>query len=208
MKLVDVLNSELREEALRRWDIAKEVAKRVNGVIYGSIAAMMIEGIPRLPRDADIAVNWSLEEFLKHFKRFGEENWFEVELVRQPPSIWKHGGPRYTLLLWEEDYRFFVNLASEHTEPNKQIDGVKLRFDRADYLQQKKRKVMEGNPTILDLLDLLWCEGEETWNFIDSLPANVVEKVVKSWNKYIEFIPRENQTIVDEILRRLRLHQG
>ncbi len=65
MNLINVLNSELRDEALRRWKIAKEVAKRVNGVIYGSMAAMMVDGLPRLPRDADIAVDWSLDKFLE-----------------------------------------------------------------------------------------------------------------------------------------------
>ena len=57
MKLVNVLDSELRDEALRRWKIAREVAKRVNGVIYGSMAVMMVEGFPRLPRDANIGVS-------------------------------------------------------------------------------------------------------------------------------------------------------
>jgi len=205
VNLVNVLDSELREEALRRWEIAREVARRVDGVIYGSMAAMVTEGLPRLPKDVDIAVNWNLDKFLEWFKKFEQESWFEVEFIRQPPSIWKHGGPRYTLLLWEEDYRFFVNLALEHVEPSKEIDGVKLRFDRAEYLQQKKRKILEGNPTILDLLDLLWFEGEEAWDFIDLLPSNAVERIAKSWGKYIELVPRENQATIEEILRNLRI---
>ena len=206
MKLIDVLNSELREEALRRWEIAKEVAKRVNGVLYGSMAAMVVEGLPRLPRDVDIAVNWSLDKFLEWFRKFEQENWFEVELIRQPPSVWEHGGPKYTLLLWEECYRFFVNLASERVEPNKRIGGVKLRFNNTEYLQQKKRKILEGNPTILDVLDLLWFEGETAREFVDSLPTNAVERITRGWEKYVELVPRENRSLIDDILRRLRLH--
>ncbi len=138
-------------------------------------------------------------------RKFEQESWFEVELVRQPPGVWKNDGPQYTLLLWEKDYRFFVNLASEHVESNKVVDGAKLRLERNEYIEQKKRKILEGNPTILDLLDLLWFEGEDAWRFADLLSEDIKRKIVRSIEKYVKLVPGENQTIIDEIQRRLRL---
>ena len=205
MNLINVLNSELRDEALLRWKITKEVAKGVNGVIYGSMAAIVVEGLPRLPRDADIAVEWGLDKFLEWFREFEKEGWFEVEFVRQPPSLWKNGGPRYTLLLWEKDYEFFVNIASERVKPNKEVEGVKLRFDKNEYVEQKKRKVLEGNPTILDILDLFWFEGERAWEFVSLLPEDVRKKIVRSMGKFMRLVPRETRAVVEEIHQRLNL---
>ena len=179
----------------------------MNGVVYGSMAAMVVEGLPRLPRDADIAVDWGLNEFLEWFREFEKDGWFEVEIIRQPASVWKNGGPRYTILLWEKDYKFFVNLASEHVEPNKEVEGVKLRVEGNEYAEQKKRKILEGNPTILDLLDLFLFEGEDAWKFADSLPEDVRKKIMGNQEKYVEFVPRKNQIVIDEIQRRVRLPQ-
>ncbi len=150
--LVNVLESELQEDALRRWELAKSVAKKVNGVLYGSMAAMIVAGLPRLPRDADIAVNWSLEEFLEWFKVFEREDWYFVQLARTGPETQALGGPRYGFVLLEERSGFYVNIVSMHVEQNRQIDAVALRFDKSEYVHQKKRKLLEGRPTILDVL--------------------------------------------------------
>ncbi len=159
----------------------------------------MVEGLPRLPRDADIAVDWSLDDFLEWFRRFEKEGWFEVELIRQPANVWKNGGPRYTLLLWEKDYEFFVNLASEHVEPNKEIEGANLRFERNEYIEQKKRKILERNPTVLDLLDLFWFEGEDVWRFMDSLMEDIRREIVRSIEKYKGLVPEENRIVINEL---------
>ena len=196
MELKDVLRSELREEALRRAELAKQVARRVGGVIYGSMAAMIAGGLPRLPRDADIAVG-DARRLGELFWSFEREGWHQVELVRQPPSVWRNGGPRYTLILWEAGYRFFVTLSSRRLEPNQTVDGVGIHLSRDEYVREKREKLLSDRATILDLLDLLWF-GEDVNPA--SIPAQVAQRIVRDYPRHLSMIPRENMPTAQKIL--------
>ncbi len=206
MKLTNVLNSELRDEALRRWKIAREVAKRVNGVIYGSMAAMIVEGLPRLPKEVYIGIDGDLNKFLELFKEFSAESWYNVTLYRRLPDAEENGKPQYSLLFSERDQIFLVHILSEEIKPNKKMDNVRLRFERKEYIQQIQQTLSgTGFPSILEILDLFWFEGEKAWDFVNLLPKDIQRRILNSVNVYTELIPKENRPLVREIVERIHI---
>ena len=200
MKLVNVLDSELREEALRRWKIAKKLAKRIDGTIHGSIAAMVTEGLPRLPRDADIVVNWSLDEFMEWFEIFEGEPWRRVILGRTDEDTQRNGGPRYGFVL-VADGGFSINIVGLKMDPNRVMDGAKIFFEKSKYVSDKISKIRgRKKANVLDLLDLQYF-GEDIKDVIKLIPKSAYSKLLRETYDFTTLIPRENQWFL-EFLRK------
>jgi hypothetical protein len=88
-------------------------------------------------------------------------------------------------------------------EPKRTVEGANVWFERQEYVEEKKQKVIEGDPTVLDLLDLLWFEGDVALDFVEKLSKQLKETIASTWKSYEELVPEENRTAVTDLIRRL-----